>query len=151
MLTITKFPYKTRCDVNKCSRRGEWSVGEEYGPKATRFNYCEEHLIELAKEAIELFPDKISVPEVVQEFEPVTPKALPLTVELKESSTITWENNNTKVEDMQKEIDELKAALQVKTTAHECLKEQIEELRKEVAAQKAKSKPKSTITKKAVK
>ena len=151
MLTITKFPYKTRCDVNKCSRRGEWSVGEEYGPKATRFNYCEEHLIELAKEAIELFPDKISVPEVVHEDESANLSTLTLTADGKESSTITWKNNDAKVEDMQKEIDELKAALQVKTTAHECLKEQIEELRKEVAAQKAKSKPKSTSTKKAVK
>ena len=109
MISIKLFPYRMRCDVNRCGRLGKWSVGEDTGPKGTRVNYCTEHLIQLGKVIILKFPDEFPT------------------------------GNIAEIEAKDKTIADLKVELDAKTTAHKCLKEQLEELKKPKAPVKKKS------------
>jgi predicted RNase H-like nuclease (RuvC/YqgF family) len=84
-----------------CRNQGEFSVGEERGPKGTKQNYCKDHLIQIANAVIEKFPEEFST------------------------------DNTADIAAKDKKIEELETALKAKTTAHECLKEQLEEMRKE--------------------
>lgn len=100
MITITKFPYRRRCEMNSCSRLGEHSIGEANGPARLRHVFCEEHLIELGKEIALKFPEEFPT------------------------------GNIAELEDKDRQIADLKQQLDAKTTAHECLKEQLAEIKK---------------------
>jgi predicted RNase H-like nuclease (RuvC/YqgF family) len=93
-----------------CKNQGDFSVGEAGGPPSTKQNYCQKHLLEIAKATMELFPDEFRTETV---------------------------DNTAELEAKDKKIEELQQALDAKTTAHACLKEQLEEMRK--AQEKAKS------------
>lgn len=111
MITITKFIYHSRCDVNMCKNIGEHSVGEDRGPKTARINYCTDHLMQIAKAVIEKFPDEFPT------------------------------GNIAELESKDRKIEELTLELKAKTTAHECLKEQLEKIKNENES-KPKPKPK---------
>jgi hypothetical protein len=100
MITITKFPYRRRCELNLCAKVGVWSVGTENCPARLRQIFCEEHLIELGKAIALKFPEEFPT------------------------------GNIAELEDKDRQIEELKQQLEAKTTAHECLKEQLAELKK---------------------
>ena len=99
MITITKFPYRRRCEMNLCSCLGVYAVGEENGPARLRQIYCEDHLIELGKAIALKFPEEFPT------------------------------GNIAELEDRERQISDLKQQLEAKTTAHECLKEQLAELK----------------------
>jgi hypothetical protein len=100
MITITKFPYRRRCEMNLCSCLGVHAVGEENGPARLRQIYCEDHLIELGKAIALKFPEEFPT------------------------------GNIAELEDKERQIVDLKQQLDAKTTAHECLKEQLADLKK---------------------
>ncbi len=100
MITITKYPYRKCCEISMCRRMGKWWAGEAGAPNNKKLIVCGEHLIELGK-AIELkFPNEF-------------PKG-----------------NIAELEGKERQIEDLKQQLQAKTAAHECLKEQLTELKK---------------------
>ena len=121
MITITNYPYRKRCEINPCSRLGVYSVGGENCPPRQRLIICEEHLIELGK-AIELkFPEEF-------------PKG-----------------NIAELEEKERQIADLKQQLEAKTTAHECLKEQLKELKESLEKQSVSAKSKASSSGKGAK
>lgn len=113
MITITKFPYRRRCEMNSCSCLGVHAVGVENGPARLRQIYCEEHLIELGKAIALKFPEEFPT------------------------------GNIAELEDKEHQIVDLKQQLDAKTTAHECLKEQLADLKKAQEKPAPKTAPKT--------
>lgn len=121
MLDIIKFPYRKRCEMNLCSQLGVWSIGEKNGPARLRQIYCEDHLIELGKAIALKFPVEFPT------------------------------GNIAELEEKDRQIADLKQQLEAKTTAHECLKEQLAEIKNTTEKPAVKTTNKTTTASKGAK
>lgn len=101
-IQITPYPYKVRCEINRCCNRADYAVGEENGAISTKHLYCQAHLKELSETTYKLFE---MVPP--QEPEPMKAEAidyLQTIHDLKEE----LEGKDAFIELLQSRVEELK-------------------------------------------
>lgn len=124
-IEIKSYPYKSACDIRRCSARSELSIGVPGESPATNFNTCRDHLRQIVEKGAEVLGLSFMTDDIVKQLEAKDAEIEQLQKKLEESS------GNAA---LQSEIDRLNIELEASATEINRLTVEMEILKQKAAS-----------------
>lgn len=118
---IKDYPHKSKCDVNRCTNKSEYSIGVFGESLYFNQNYCGHHLKEIALSAISKFCEDKEFVDSIKE-----------SVQFKPEEVVEDKPSVSQIEELNSKIQDLQASIDAKDSTIDFMNDKITELEKKL-------------------